>query len=142
MADPTSIAADKSLMADRGPAWHKRDRQAGRIPNGLHGVDSESTSGCVEYHGWLQGCSYEVVVTATPNGTVWPLLASVDTVSASERGTFEEKIGWLGRQVLYVRANSGSDNNQSGERIEWGEQGEAFSLFEEPVRAEEQKPAS
>lgn len=84
-------------------------------------MDTESTSGYVEYHGWVQGYSYEVVVRTTPNGTVWSLLASVDTASASEHVTFGEKIGWLESQVLYVLADSGYDNNMHGDRIEWGE---------------------
>lgn len=52
VADPQVVAADKSLVAARGPLWHKRDRQANRIPKGLHGVDQESgairnmTAGC------------------------------------------------------------------------------------------------
>ena len=70
MADPTLVAVDKSLVWAQGPQWHKKDRQAGRIPKGLHEVDTESTWGYSEYHGWVQGYSYEVVVTATANGTV------------------------------------------------------------------------
>lgn len=123
LADPTIVAVDKSLLWAQGPQWHKKDRLAGRIPKGLHGVDTESTWGYSEYHGWVQGYSYEVVVTATANGTVWPLLASVDTASASEHVTFGEKIGWLGSQVVYVLADSGYDNNEYGERIEWDEKG-------------------
>ena len=65
IADPNTAAVDKSLLEARGPKWHKKDRQAGRIPKGLHGVDVESTWGYSDYHGWVQGYSYEVVVTAT-----------------------------------------------------------------------------
>jgi len=123
LADPTSVAVDKSLLPAQGPQWHTKDRQAGHIPKGLHGVDTESTWGYSEYHGWVQGYSYEVVVTATANGTVWPLLASADTASVSEHTTFGEKIGCLDSLVLYVLADSGYDNNSYGERIEWDEKG-------------------
>jgi hypothetical protein len=88
VADPICVAVDKSLLVGRGPKWHKKDRQAGRIPKGLHGVDVESAWGYSDYHGWVQGYSYEVVVTATADGTVCPLLASVDTASVSEHATF------------------------------------------------------
>lgn len=138
LANPTIVAVDKSLVAGRGPAWHKKDRQAGRIPKGLRGVDPDTTWGYSDYHGWVQGYSYEVVVTATPQGTVWPLLASVDTASASEHVTFGEKIGWLGNEVVYVLADSGYDNNQYGERIEWDQQGcrtgKRFLCAENPRR--------
>ena len=123
LADPTSVAVDKSLLSARGPKWHKKDRKAGRIPKGLHGVDTESTWGYSEYHGWVQGYSYEVVVTATADGTVWPLLASVDTACVSEHVTFGDKIGQLHEDVEYVLADSGYDNNDYGERIEWREKG-------------------
>lgn len=111
LANPISVAVDKSLLNAQGPLWHKSDRRADRIPKGLHGVDTESTWGYTEYHGWVQGYSYEVVVTATANGTVWPLLASVDTASVSEHTTFADKIGQLHNSVLYVLADSGYDNN-------------------------------
>jgi hypothetical protein len=123
LAKPKSVAVDKSLLNAQGPLWHKRDRQAGRIPKGLHGVDTESTWGYSEYHGWVQGYSYEVVVTATANETVWPLMASADTASISEHATFGEKIDDLDSRVLYVLADSGYDNNEYGERIEWDEKG-------------------
>ncbi len=123
LADPTCVAVDKSLLTARGPVWHKKDRQAGRVPKGLHGVDTDSTWGYSEYHGWVQGYSYEVVVTATEDGTVWPLLASADTASVSEHTTFGEKIGDLSASVVYVLADSGFDNNDYGERIEWDDKG-------------------
>ena len=123
LADPTSVAVDKSLLPAQGPQWHKKDRQLGRIPKGLHGVDAESTWGYSDYHGWVQGYSYEVVVTAPATGTVWPLLASADTASASEHETFGAKIPHLASQVVYILADSGYDNNQYGERIEWDEAG-------------------
>jgi hypothetical protein len=122
-ADPTSVAVDKSLLNARGPLWHKKDRQAGRIPKGLHGVDTESTWGYSEYHGWVQGYSYEVVVTATAAGTVWPLLASADTASVSEHATLGDKIEHLPHSVEYVLADSGYDNNDYGERIAWSAKG-------------------
>jgi hypothetical protein len=123
IADPTSAAVDKSLFEACGPKWHKKDRQANRIPKGLHGVDTESAWGYSEYHGWVQGYSYEVVVTATADGTVCPLLVSVDTASVSEHATFGEKIDQLHEDVVYVLADTGYDNNDFGDRIEWSANG-------------------
>jgi hypothetical protein len=37
IADPRTVAVDKSLVAARGPLWHRKDRLAGRIPKGLTG---------------------------------------------------------------------------------------------------------
>lgn len=122
VADPQVVAVDKSLVAARGPLWHKRDRQAGRIPKGLHGVDQESTWGRSQHDGWVQGYSFEVVVCATAGNTVFPLLASVDTASVKETQTFDEKIDNLPEKTDRVLADSGYDSNEIASRIEYDEE--------------------
>jgi hypothetical protein len=123
VADARLVAADKSLIAARGPLWHHADRRAGRIPPGLVGVDRQSTWACSKYRGWVQGYGYEVVVTAGPGQLVLPLLASVDTASVSEHSTFGAKIGRLPPQTRYVLTDAGYDNDDFGESIEWTPQG-------------------
>ena len=123
LADAELVAVDKSLVAGRGPLWHKKDRRKGEVPPGLHGVDRDTTWGYSEYHGWVQGYSYEVVVTATADGTVWPLLASAGPAGVSEHTTFGEKIEYLSSQTLYVLADSGYDNETYADRIERDEKG-------------------
>ena len=120
VTNPQDVAVDKSLIAGQGPAWHKQDRQAGRIPVG---VDCDCTWGYSEHDGWVHGYSYEVVVTATPGTTVFPLLASVDNASASETRSFAEKIDQLPPATDTVSADSGYDTNEFGERIEYDAQG-------------------
>jgi hypothetical protein len=114
------VAMDKSLIAALGPPWHKRDREAGRIPAG---VDRDATWGYSEHTGWVHGYSYEVVVTSTPQTVVFPLLASVDTGSASETRTCVDKIADLPASTQTVSADSGYDTNDLGERIEYDPQG-------------------
>src|SRR4029453_3745805 len=92
VAEPRHLVVDKSLVAGLGPPWHKADRAAGEVPAG---GDVETTWGDSEHDGWVQGYSYEVVVTATPGTLVFPLLASVDTASAAEVTTFALKIADL-----------------------------------------------
>ena len=121
VADAELVAVDKSLIAARGPLWHKRDRQAGRIPKGLHGVDQESTWGRSQHDGWVQGYSFEVVVTATTGSTVFPLVASADTASAKEMQTCREKMGALPENTHYVLADSGYDSNDLAEQVEYDE---------------------
>jgi hypothetical protein len=119
VANPQVVAVDKSLVAAKGPLWHKRDRQAKRIPKGLHGVDQESTWGYSQHDGWVQGYSFEVVVSATADSAVFPLLASVDTANVKESSTFDEKIDDLPEETDNVLADSGYDSNYLGERIEY-----------------------
>jgi hypothetical protein len=120
VTDPQHVAVDKSLIAGHGPAWHKPDRQSGTIPPG---VDRETSWGYSEHDGRVQGYSYEVVVSSTPNTVVFPLLASADTASASEPLTFAEKIDDLPNQTRSVSADAGYDANALGERIEYDAQG-------------------
>lgn len=120
VADAAHVAVDKSLLEALGPAWHQQDRQAGRVPAG---GDRDSTWGYSEHDGWVQGYSYEVVVTATPKTTVFPLLASVDVASASETRTGPEKIKDLPPSLRTVSADSGYDTNDMGEQIEYDERG-------------------
>jgi len=114
-ADATCVATDKSLIAGQGRLWSPRDRHRGYLPRR---VDRDTTWGYSEYDGWVQGYSFEVVVTAT-GGVPWPLLASVDTASRSEQKTFLEKIPQLPPTTRFVTADSGYDSNAVGEAVEW-----------------------
>jgi hypothetical protein len=123
IVDVRDVAADKSLVQARGPLWHKSDRRKNRIPKGLHGVDQGSDWGCSKHDGWVQGYGFEVVVSATKNSLVFPLLASADVASAKEMTTFDEKIDDLPESTKNVVADSGYDSNHIAERIEYSAEG-------------------
>lgn len=123
IVDVTVVVPDKSLVAARGPLWHKSDRKKKRIPKGLRGVDQECDWGCSKHDGWVQGYSFEVVVSATKNSLVFPLLASADTASAKETTTFDPKIDDLPAATKHVVADSGYDSNRVAERIEYSPEG-------------------
>lgn len=114
--DARAAAVDKSLVPSRGAPWHRRDRVRGHVPRG---VDVEATWTFSEYHGWLEGYGYEVVVSAGKNGPVWPLVASVDPAHVREPRTAPDKLRRLPRQVRYVLADSGYDTNDLAELIEY-----------------------
>lgn len=141
LADPEIVAVDKSLLEGLGPPWHHRDRVKGQRPAG---VDGDTTWGYSEHHGWVQGYSYEVVVTATAGGVVWPLLASVDTASVSESATFAEKIPDLPEQTKYVDADSAYDVDAYQKAIEEDAQGRPtgprFLCPENPRNGTGQRP--
>jgi hypothetical protein len=117
------VAVDKSLIAARGPLWHASDRKKNRIPKGLPGVDRDSEWGYSQHDGWVQGYSFEVVVSATKGSTVFPLLASAATANVKETQTFDPKIDDLPVSTKNVFADSGFDSNYIGERIEYGKDG-------------------
>lgn len=125
LVDAETVAVDKSLIAAKGPLWHKKDRQAGRIPKGLHGVDRDSTWAYSAHDGWVQGYGYEVAVTAGKKSPVFPLLASSDTASVKEFASFDDKIDELPEETNNVLADSGYDKNEFGDRIEYDPRGRA-----------------
>jgi Transposase DDE domain len=120
VVDSRHLAVDKSLIEAHGPPWHKRDRERGKVPAG---VDQASTWGYSEHDGWVQGFSYEVVVSATKNTVVFPWLASVDTASAAEVRTFAGKIPHLPASTQTVSLDSGYDASYLAEEVEWDERG-------------------
>jgi hypothetical protein len=124
LADPRVVAVDKSMVAARGPLWHASDRRQARIPERLHGVDRQSDWGRSQHDGWVQGYSVEVVVSATKNTPVFPLLASASTASAKETQTVDAKIDDLPEATRHVTADSGYDSNHVAERVEWTEAGQ------------------
>jgi Transposase DDE domain len=123
LADPRVVAIDKSMVAARGPLWHASDRRQDRIPERLHGVDRDSDWGRSQHDGWVQGYSVEVVVSATKDTPVFPLLASASTASAKETQTVDAKINDLPAATRHVTADSGYDSNHVAERIEWTAEG-------------------
>jgi hypothetical protein len=120
IVDATAVAVDKSLLESLGPAWHKQDRQAGHVPVG---VDEDTAWGYSEHDGWVQGYSYQVVVTATPGSLVFPLFATADVANSSEARSFHAHHTCLPSGTRYVLADSGFDANYLGETLEYTEDG-------------------
>jgi DDE family transposase len=120
VTDAQDVAVDKSLIAAQGEPWHKSAQKTGHLPVG---VDGQAGWGYSEHDGWIYGYSFEVVVTATPDTTVFPLLASVDVASASETRSFGEKIDELPLRTRTVSADAGYDANYLGEAIEYDANG-------------------
>lgn len=130
--DARAAAVDKSLVASRGRHWHRRERVRGRVPKG---VDVGATWTYSEYHGWVEGYGYEVVVSAGKNGVVWPLVASVDPANVREHRTLPEKIGRLPPQTRYLLADAGYDAEDLAEAVERGCADRRMRRFVCPVRA-------
>jgi hypothetical protein len=114
-ANAECTAVDKSLVAGRGRPWKPADRRRNHVPRR---VDMDTTWGYSDYHGWVQGYAFEVVVTAPPQGVIWPLAASVDTASRSEQKSILEKVSDLPTATRYVLADSGYDSNAVAEAVE------------------------
>lgn len=121
VADAAVVAVDKSLETACGPVWHKRDRKRGVVPKGLRGLDRQAAWGYSDYHDWVWGYGFEVVVTAPSkrSGTAaFPLLASVDVASVNEQLSLAAKVPQLPRSTRDVLVDSGYDGDDLADRIE------------------------
>jgi hypothetical protein len=126
ITDARCVAVDKSVVSACGSLWHQRQRRQGVCPPG---VDRESTWTYSDYHGWIQGYGYEVVLTASHRGICFPLLASVDQAHVREHRTFEPKIGQLPAQTCFVLLDMGYDSNALAEAVEWNSAGRRTGRF-------------
>jgi len=114
-ANAEVVAADKSLIAGRGRPWGPGDRRRGHVPKR---VDRDTTWSYSKHHGWVQGYSFEAVVTATAKGACWPLAASCDTASGSEQKSCLSKFDRLPHETTHVLADAGYDSNAVAESVE------------------------
>jgi len=138
IADATSVAADKSMIASRGPVHH---RWRGRACRHCRGVDLQAGWGYGEHDGWVYGYAFETVVTATAGSLVFPLLASAGPANQSEHTSFVAKIPLLPSTTLYVLNDRGYDSNAHQEAVEYDQEGHRIGRrFVCPLIARAGKP--
>lgn len=111
VTDATVAASDGSAFATPGPVWHKKDKAAGVIPNGLHGLDTEADWIQSTYHGWVYGYKAQVTVRVAPT-TVRVVLGATVTGSACESHVLRERIAALPPRVETVLLDAGYDDGQ------------------------------
>jgi hypothetical protein len=82
ITDSSTSASDGSVFEAKGPVWHKSDKEEGRIPAGLRGLDQEADWIYSPYHEWIYGYKAHVTTTVAPT-TVRIVLDA--TVTGSHR---------------------------------------------------------
>jgi len=85
--DQRHLVEDKSLFKARGPVWHERMRQAGRIPPKLRNLDTDATWSRSAYHGWVYGYGLHM----TCNEDAFPVMLQVETAAVSESQVLDQK---------------------------------------------------
>jgi hypothetical protein len=111
VTDASIAASDGSAFASPGPVWHKKDKQAGIIPDGLHGVDTEAD--CIQstYHGWVYGYKAHVSMSVAPT-TVRVVLGATVTGSACESHVLQAHIKDLPALVSTLLLDAGYDDGE------------------------------
>lgn len=109
ISDATVVASDGSAFATRGPVWHKAAKQAGLIPKGLHGLDTEADWIQSTYHGWVYGYKGHVTISVAPT-TVRVVLNATVTGSACESHVLQTRIEALPPLVRLLLVDAGYDD--------------------------------
>lgn len=109
VTDATVAASDGSAFATPGPVWHKKDKEAGLLPEGLHGVDTEADWIQSTYHGWVYGYQAHVSIRVAPT-TVRVVLGATVTGSACESHVLQARVKDLPPLVRTLLLDAGYDD--------------------------------
>jgi hypothetical protein len=109
VTDATVAASDGSAFATPGPVWHKKDKEAGLLPEGLHGVDTEADWIQSTYHGWVYGYKAHVSISVAPT-TVRVVLGATVTGSACESHVLQARVKDLPPLVRTLLLDAGYDD--------------------------------
>lgn len=109
VSDATTAVSDGSAFKTPGPVWHKKDKAAGTIPEGLHGLDQEADWIQADYHGWVYGYKVHVSISVAPT-TVRVVLAACVTGSACESHVLQTRIKDLPPTLRTLLLDAGYDD--------------------------------
>ena len=111
VTDASIAASDGSAFEAHGPVWHKSDKQAGHIPEGLHGLDVEADWIQSTYHGWVYGYKAHVSISVAPT-TVRTVLSARVTGSACESHVLQAQLDSLTPTVQTLLLDAGYDDTE------------------------------
>jgi Transposase DDE domain len=109
VTDGSVAASDGSAFKAAGPVWHKKDKKADRIPEGLHGLEVDADWIYSAYHGWLYGYKAPVTVSVAPT-TVRTVLSATVTGSACESHVLQAQLPDLPPTVETLLLDAGYDD--------------------------------
>jgi hypothetical protein len=110
VTDATIAASDGSAFATPGPVWHKKDKEAGRIPEGLRALDRQADWIQSTYHGWVYGYKAHATISVAPT-TVRVVLGATVTGSACESHVLQAHLDDLPPLVDTLLLDSGYDDH-------------------------------
>jgi hypothetical protein len=111
VTDGITAASDGSVFAARGPVWHKSDKEVGRIPAGLSGLDTEADWIYSPYHDWVYGYKAHVTTTVAPT-TVRVVLEATVTGSACESHILKDRVCYLPDMVQTLLLDASYDDSK------------------------------
>ena len=100
-----AVALDSTLLGARGGEWHKKDREAGRVPH--TSIDTEAHWDKSGWHGWVYGWKLHLAVTVA---AVWiPLAARLTPANAADNTVAPSLMEELPREARFVLGDTHYD---------------------------------
>lgn len=109
VSDGQVAASDGSAFATAGPVWHKKDKEEGIVPKGLHGLDREADWIQSSYHGWVYGYKGHVSISVSV-ATVRVVLDATVTGSACESHVLADRLVGLPETIESFLLDAGYDD--------------------------------
>ncbi len=93
-----AVAIDSSAFRAKGGVWHKKDKEAGRIPDSR--IDTEADWTKSEWHGWVYGWKLHMIETVSD---VWiPLAAEFTPANVADNKEAPSLIDQLPKEARFV----------------------------------------
>jgi len=93
-----AVAIDSTVLRARGGVWHKKDREAGKVPH--TSIDTEAHWTKSGWHGWVYGWKLHLVTTVA---AVWiPLAAELTPANVADNEQALTLLAELPSEVRYV----------------------------------------
>jgi hypothetical protein len=101
------VSADKMMIKARGPVWHKKQKQQGLVPKGLHGLDRDATWSFSKADGWVYGHGTFCIALHEPS-----ILGAFKWMpnSAHEAKRLQAELPKFERQIKIVCMDSKADD--------------------------------
>ena len=109
VTNSATAACDGSAFQTPRPVWHTQDKEAGSVPDGLHGLDQEADWIQSSYDGWVYG--YQAHATISVSSTVRGVLDATVTGSACESQVLEDRSALLPETIETLLLDAGYDDS-------------------------------
>ena len=93
-----AVAIDSSAFRAKGGVWHKKEKEAGRIPHSR--IDTEAGWTKSEWHGWVYGWKLHMIETVSD---VWiPLAAELTPANIADNKKAPSLIDQLPKEARFI----------------------------------------
>jgi hypothetical protein len=93
-----AVALDSTVLRAKGGVWHKKDKQAGKVPHSS--IDTEAAWTKSGWHGWVYGWKLHLAITV---GGMWiPLCAKLTAANTADNSVAPYLIEQLPDEARFV----------------------------------------